>query len=113
MNVIERVQENLSASRCFYSFSLLPPLLATRMKRQNFGVFWTFFPILLKHSRKFFRTLKTASSSQVLQSRTFYVLYTCLIINCKRFEPISHFISRWSMIVRVNLVLNRTVVDSN
>ena len=77
---------------------------------RNFGVF---VPILLKRSRKFFRTLKTASSSQVLQSRTFYVLYTCLIINCKRFEPRSHFISKWSMIVRVNLVLNRTVVDSN
>ena len=91
MNVIEKVQENLSASRCFYSLSLLPPLLATRMNGQKF---WTFVPILLKRRRKFFRTLKTASSSQVLQSRTFYVLYTCLIINCKRFEPRSNFISR-------------------
>ena len=39
MNVIEKVQENLSASRCLYSFSLLPPLLATRMKGQKF---WSF-----------------------------------------------------------------------
>ena len=30
--------------------------------------------------------------------------------NCERFEPRSHFISRLSMIVRVNVVLNRTVV---
>ena len=30
--------------------------------------------------------------------------------NCKRFEPRSHFISRLSMIIRVNVVLNRTVV---
>ena len=29
---------------------------------------------------------------------------------CKRFEPRSHFISRFSMIVRVNVVLNRTTV---
>ena len=29
---------------------------------------------------------------------------------CERFEPKSHFISRLSMIVRVNVVLNRTVV---
>ena len=33
---------------------------------------------------------------------------------CERFEPRSHFISRLSMVVRVNVVLNRTVVvDSN
>ena len=29
---------------------------------------------------------------------------------CERFEPRSHFISRIGMIVRVNVVLNRTVV---
>ena len=32
---------------------------------------------------------------------------------CERFEPKSHFISRLSMIIRVNVVLNRTVVDSD
>ena len=33
---------------------------------------------------------------------------------CERFEPRSHFISKLSMIVRVNVVLNRTiVVDSD
>ena len=33
---------------------------------------------------------------------------------CERFEPRSHFISRLSMIVQVNLVLNRTIfVDSD
>ena len=29
---------------------------------------------------------------------------------CERFEPMSHFKSRLSLIVRVNVVLNRTVV---
>ena len=33
--------------------------------------------------------------------------------SCERFEPRSHFKSRLSMIVRVNVVLNRTVVDSD
>ena len=34
--------------------------------------------------------------------------------NCERFEPRSHFTSRLSLIVRVNVVLNRTVaVDSD
>ena len=31
-------------------------------------------------------------------------------INCERFEPRSHFISRLSMIARVNVFLKRTVV---
>ena len=30
--------------------------------------------------------------------------------DCERFDPRSHFKSRLSMIVRVNVVLNRTVV---
>ena len=30
--------------------------------------------------------------------------------NCERFEPRSHFKSRLNLIVRVNVVLNRTVV---
>ena len=35
----------------------------------------------------------------------------CLtILHCERFEPRSHFKSRLSLIVRVNVVLNRTVV---
>ena len=33
--------------------------------------------------------------------------------NCERCEAKSHFISRLSMIVRVNIVMNRTVVDSD
>ena len=32
---------------------------------------------------------------------------------CERFEPRVHFVSRLSMIVRINVVLNRTVADSN
>lgn len=30
--------------------------------------------------------------------------------SCERFEPSGHFISRWSMIFRIIIVLNRTVV---
>ena len=30
--------------------------------------------------------------------------------DCERFEPRSHFKSRLSLIIRVNIVLNRTVV---
>ena len=30
--------------------------------------------------------------------------------NCQRFEPRSHFINRLSVIVRVNIVMNGTVV---
>ena len=33
--------------------------------------------------------------------------------DCERFESRSHFISDLSMIVRVNIVLNTVVVDSN
>ena len=36
-----------------------------------------------------------------------------LKVYCERFEPRSHFKSRLSLIVRVNVVLNRTVVDSD
>ena len=32
------------------------------------------------------------------------------IVFCERFEPRSHFKSRLSLILRVNVVLNRTVV---
>ena len=36
----------------------------------------------------------------------------CSNLFCERFEPRSHFIIRLSMIVQVNVVLKRTVVDS-
>ena len=36
-----------------------------------------------------------------------------VIIHCKSSEPRSHFIGRWSVIVGVNVVLNRTVLDSD
>ena len=43
------------------------------------------------------------------------LLFFCnsLRLYCERFEPRSHFISRLSMIVWVNVVLNRTVVYSD
>ena len=34
----------------------------------------------------------------------------CIKFPCEKFEPKSHFKSRLSLIVRVNVVLNRTVV---
>ena len=39
-----------------------------------------------------------------------WCLYNKNSYNCERFEPRSHFKSRLSLIVRVNVVLNRTVV---
>ena len=36
-----------------------------------------------------------------------------ILCNCERFEPRSHFKSRLSLIVRVNVVLNRSVVVDN
>ena len=41
------------------------------------------------------------------------VFYFYMFLFCKKFEPRSHFKSRLSLIVRVNVVLNRTVVDSD
>ena len=41
------------------------------------------------------------------------VFFNKPVYNCERFEPRSHFKSRLSLIVRVNVVLNRTVVDSD
>ena len=51
------------------------------------------FSVLLLRNKKFVNNLL----SEVSQ-------------NCERFEPRSHFKSRLSLIVRVNVVLNRTVV---
>ena len=39
------------------------------------------------------------------------IVCTLVTLNCERFEPRSHFKSRLSLIVRVNVVLNRTVTD--
>ena len=38
-----------------------------------------------------------------------YLLHS-VYVNCERFEPRSHFKSRLSLIVQVNVVLNRTIV---
>ena len=45
----------------------------------------------------------------------FYMFLFCKVDlhYCEKFEPRSHFKSRLSLIVRVNVVLNRTVVDSD
>ena len=36
-------------------------------------------------------------------------IYSVIVFICERFEPRSYFISKLSMIVRLNVVLNRTV----
>ena len=38
------------------------------------------------------------------------IMFITFKILCERFEPRNHFISRLSLIVRVNVDLNRTVV---
>ena len=42
-----------------------------------------------------------------------YLEIVVILFFCERFEPRSHFKSRLSLIVRVNVVLSRTVVDSS
>ena len=45
------------------------------------------------------------------QPKNYFVdVYLLFSYNCERFEPRSHFKSRLSLIVHVNVVLNRTVV---
>ena len=39
-------------------------------------------------------------------------LFSLFFSPCERFEPRSNFIGRWNMIVRLIVVVNRTVVDS-
>ena len=43
-----------------------------------------------------------------------YVVYAVFIVYYERFQPTRNFIlSRWSMIVQVSLVLNRTIAESD
>ena len=43
-----------------------------------------------------------------------YVVYAVFIVYYERFQPTRLFIlSRWSMIVQVSLVLNRTIAESD
>ena len=49
-----------------------------------------------------FWTIRSAGERDVKECKILY--------NCERFEPGSHFKSRLSLIVRVNVVLNRAVV---
>ena len=51
-----------------------------------------------RHAKKWWRSLRRSGR------------FTCSSNYCERFEPKRHFISRLSMIVRVNLVLNRNIL---
>ena len=60
--------------------------------------------------------MSDVQSSQTLYFNATYmiaIIFLQLLISCERFEPRSHFKSSLSLIVRVNEVLNRTVVDSD
>ena len=61
------------------------------------------------------RQVVLQSATILLQSATEHGSTTLLQhkLHCERFEPRSHFKSRLSLIVRVNVVLNRTVVVDN
>ena len=72
-----------------YCYEFVDRLKSLELK--NF-LYWFLFP----ETKIIFENYKTAS---------FYHYYYC-----ERFEPRSHFKSRLSLIVRVNVVLNRTVV---
>ena len=64
-----------------------------------------FFPFPTRNSKKLFTCF-------VVVVFYFYMLLFCKVDlhYCERFEPRSHFKSRLSLIVLVNVVLNRTVV---
>ena len=77
------------------------------------GFFW-----VGKSSKYFFRwpdvsRVRPARQLQIVlmktQTQTIKFNFFFIFI-CERFEPRSHFKSRLSLIVRVNVVLNRTVV---
>ena len=42
--------------------------------------------------------------------RIFIIIIIIIIIIAERFEPGIHFMSSWNMIIRLNVVLNNTVV---
>ena len=55
-------------------------------------------------------TSKSSQFSPVTCSKQVHFICSIKNVCCERFEARSHFISRLSLIVRVNVVLNRTVV---
>ena len=52
----------------------------------------------------------TCNAFILFSSCYIHVVNKITVYNCERFEPRSHFKSRLSLLVRVNVVLNRTVV---
>ena len=58
--------------------------------------------------------MSSVSDFHIFSTVSITLIWERGFIHCERFEPRSHFKSRLSLIVRVNVVLNRTVaVDSN
>ena len=60
----------------------------------------------------FYRTFNNKNFKMEVERTNFeiHLIITVLSYYCERFEPGSHFKSRLSLIVRVNVVPNRTVV---
>ena len=60
----------------------------------------------------FYRTFNNKNFKMKVEQTNFvtHIMITVQSYYCERFEPRSHFKSRLSLIVRVNVVLNRTVV---
>ena len=78
------------------------------------------YPLIIVFTIIFSSCLLLSCMKKVLRESKFclflIVLFfnaTYFILNCKRSEPRSHFISRWNMIVQLSVLLNRTVVDSD
>ena len=81
-----------SGSICFYGYLLIP----TRMVRQRHSV-----PMLREKGKKEYAFLNVIIISWLCN------VYN---INSERFEPTSHFISRWSMIVETWATVNHTPI---
>ena len=52
----------------------------------------------------------TCNAFILFSSYYIHVVNNITVYNCERFEPRSHFKCRLSLLVQVNIVLNRTVV---
>ena len=65
--------------------------------------------VLVEETPKEKRKRKKQKSPE-LEEGTHPVAEPFLSVSCERFEPKSHFKSRLSLIVRVNVVLNKSVV---
>ena len=92
-----RFRDEWSISVCFIAISQSP---GAKYLKYEFKQFET-------GQQSVFTHVRSSYSNSIGTKQGFYLRKR---LNCERVEPRSHFKSRLSLIVRVNVVLNRTVV---